>query len=122
TAAPRAAAALPLGRRTTLVIAISAFLGFVAFFWPFVLGPGDVRSSDVAPLLFGVLLLLVVAVLVAQVSEGGIDAKALALLGVLSAINAALRPLGAGTAGIETVFFLLVLAGRVFGPGFGFVL
>ena len=30
------------------------------------------------------------------------------------------RPHDAGTAGIETVFFLLVLAGRVFGPGFGF--
>jgi len=41
---------------------------------------------------------------------------------VLCAINAALRPLGAGTAGIETVFFILVLAGRVFGPGFGFAL
>ena len=50
------------------------------------------------------------------------DSKALAMLGVLSAINAALRPLGAGTAGIETVFFLLVLAGRVYGAGFGFVL
>ena len=37
-------------------------------------------------------------------------------------LGAALRPLGAGTAGIETVFFLLVLAGRVYGPGFGFVL
>jgi energy-coupling factor transport system substrate-specific component len=58
----------------------------------------------------------------ASFSEGGIDSKALAMLGVLSAINAALRPLGAGIAGIETVFFLLVLAGRVFGPGFGFVL
>jgi hypothetical protein len=31
----------------------------------------------------------------------------------------ALRPLGAGTAGIETVFFILVLAGRVFGPASG---
>jgi energy-coupling factor transport system substrate-specific component len=44
------------------------------------------------------------------------------MLGVLSAIGAALRPLGAGTAGIELVFFLLVLGGRVFGPGFGFAL
>ena len=44
------------------------------------------------------------------------------MLGVLTAIGAALRPLGAGVAGIETVFFLLVLAGRVYGPGFGFVL
>ena len=44
------------------------------------------------------------------------------MLGVLSAMGAAVRPLGAGTAGIETVFFLLIIAGRVFGPGFGFVL
>ncbi|MBE7187732.1 MAG: ECF transporter S component, partial [Jatrophihabitans endophyticus] len=40
----------------------------------------------------------------------------------LSAVNAALRPMGAGTAGIELVFFVIVLAGRVFGPGFGFSL
>jgi energy-coupling factor transport system substrate-specific component len=44
------------------------------------------------------------------------------MLGVCSAIGAALRPIGAGTAGVETVFFMLVLAGRVYGPGFGFVL
>ena len=44
------------------------------------------------------------------------------MLGVLAAVGAALRPLGAGTAGLETVFFLLVLAGRVLGAGFGFVL
>ena len=50
------------------------------------------------------------------------DTKALAMLGVLSAIGAALRPLGAGTGGIEIVFFLLVLGGRVYGPAFGFVL
>ena len=50
------------------------------------------------------------------------DTKALAMLGVLSAIGAALRPLGAGTGGIELVFFLLVLGGRVYGPAFGFVL
>lgn len=45
------------------------------------------------------------------------------MLGVLSALNAAVRAtLGAGTAGFESVFFLLILAGRVFGPGFGFLL
>jgi energy-coupling factor transport system substrate-specific component len=37
-------------------------------------------------------------------------------------VGAALRPLGAGTAGVETMFFLVVLAGRVFGAGFGFAL
>ena len=62
------------------------------------------------------------AVVFAEVADGGIDSKALAMLGVLSAVNAGLRPLGAGTAGIETVFFMLIFAGRVFGPGFGFTL
>ena len=61
-------------------------------------------------------------VVLAQLSEGGLDAKALALLGVLSALGAALRPLGAGTAGVETIFFLLVISGRALGPGFGFSL
>jgi energy-coupling factor transport system substrate-specific component len=46
----------------------------------------------------------------------------LAVLGVLSAVIAILRGLSAGTGGVELVFFLLILAGRVFGPGFGFVL
>jgi energy-coupling factor transport system substrate-specific component len=50
------------------------------------------------------------------------DSKTLAMLGVLTAVNAAMRSLGAGLAGVELVFFLLVLAGRVFGPGLGFVL
>jgi energy-coupling factor transport system substrate-specific component len=72
--------------------------------------------------MFGVLLLLVLAVVFAEIADGGIDAKALAMLGVLSAVNAGLRPLGAGTAGLETMFFVLIFAGRVFGPGFGFTL
>jgi energy-coupling factor transport system substrate-specific component len=44
------------------------------------------------------------------------------MLGVLAAVGAALRPLGTGVAGFEPVFFLLVLAGRAYGPGFGFAL
>jgi energy-coupling factor transport system substrate-specific component len=46
----------------------------------------------------------------------------LAILGVLSAVNAILRGISPGSAGVELTFFLLILAGRVFGPGFGFVL
>ena len=83
--------------------------------------PGIGHGTD-APLVFLVLLPILVVVVLAEIAGGGIDSKALAMLGVLSAIGAALRPLGAGTAGIETTFFLLILAGRVFGPGFGFVL
>ncbi|HEV7204309.1 MAG TPA: ECF transporter S component [Jatrophihabitans sp.] len=108
--------------RTGLAISLAGIVGLVAFLWPFVVVPGRLGSTFAPPVLFGVLLLLVLAVVFAEIADGGIDSKAVAMLGVLSAVNAALRPLGAGTAGIETVFFVLVLAGRVFGPGFGFTL
>lgn len=114
--------AVRVGRRSAFTLAVASFLGLVAFTWPFVLPAGRTGSVMLPPLLFGLLLALVMAVALAQIADGGIDAKALAMLGVLSAVNAAVRPLGAGTAGVETVFFLLVLAGRVFGPGFGFLL
>jgi len=120
----RSGDALRLGPRTAVVLAIASVGGLVMFCWPlFLRGDGtDYAHTADAPFVFMLVLPVLVGVVLASFSEGGMDAKALAMLGVLSAINAALRPLGAGTAGIETVFFLLVLAGRVFGPGFGFVL
>jgi energy-coupling factor transport system substrate-specific component len=114
--------AIRIPRRTVLSLALASFVGVIAFLWPFVVVPGTFGNTYAPLLLFGVLLVLVVAVVFAEISDGGIDAKAIAMLGVLSAVNAALRPLGAGTAGIELVFFLIVLAARVFGPGFGFAL
>jgi energy-coupling factor transport system substrate-specific component len=116
------AVAIRVRGRTASTLVMASFVGVVAFVWPFVVAPGRFERSYTPPLMFGVLLVLVLAVVFAEVADGGIDAKALAMLGVLSAVNAALRPLGAGTAGLETVFFVIVLAGRVFGPGFGFTL
>ena len=115
-------AAVPVGRRAVAVIAVASVLGLVSIGWPLLVAPGRVGDGLVAPLMFGLLLLLVLTVVLAELADGGIDAKSVALLGVLSAVGAALRPLGAGTAGIETVFFTLVIAGRVYGPGFGFAL
>jgi energy-coupling factor transport system substrate-specific component len=118
--------ALPVRLRSRLVLLLASLAGLAAFAWPLLISPrpgadGTGHTLD-APLVFLLTLPVLVVVVLAEIADGGIDPKALALLGVLSAVNAALRPLGAGTAGIETVFFLLVLAGRVFGPGFGFVL
>ncbi|MFW5634445.1 MAG: hypothetical protein ACOCYR_06095, partial [Erythrobacter sp.] len=91
--------------------------------WPLLVGPDfPLDQGRDAPLWFAGLLVLVLAVALAEVADGGLDARAVATLGVLSALGAAVRALGAGTAGLETIFFLLILAGRVFGPGFGFVL
>ncbi len=74
------------------------------------------------PFVFLALLPVVILVVLAEVTEGGLDPRVLAVLGVLSAVIAVLRGLSPGTGGVELVFFLLILAGRVFGPGFGFVL
>jgi energy-coupling factor transport system substrate-specific component len=104
------------------LILVSA-VGVAAFGWPLLARPtsGLAHATD-APLLFALLLPLLLAVALAELSEGGMDAKTVAMLGVLAAVGAALRPLGTGVAGFEPVFFLLVLAGRAYGPGFGFVL
>ncbi len=117
------AAVVGFDGRSALTLALASFAGAIAFAWPLlrVPAPGIGHETD-APLIFLILLPILVVVILAEISSGGIDSKALAMLGVLSAIGAALRPLGAGTAGIETSFFLLIVAGRVFGPGFGFVL
>ncbi|MCQ4082120.1 ECF transporter S component [Streptomyces sp. RB6PN25] len=112
-----------LGARSVCALALVSAVGVVAFGWPLLADPGSglAHSTD-APWLFAALLPLLLAVAVATVSDTGLDAKSVAMLGVLAATGAALRPLGAGTAGIEPMFFLMVLAGRVLGPGFGFVL
>lgn len=121
--AERAARAVVLRPRSTVAVVLACVAGLLAFAWPlFASAESALAENRTAPLVFGLLLPLVLAVVLFEIGEGGMDPKAVAMLGVLSAVGAALRPLGAGTAGLETVFFLLVLAGRVFGAGFGFVL
>lgn len=109
--------------RTRWTLGLAFVASVLAFAWPLFTASGSTfADTDVAPLLFALLLPVLVAIVLVELGDGGMDAKTVAMLGVLSALGAALRPLGAGTAGVELVFFLIVLAGRVFGPGFGFVL
>ncbi|MFD7920557.1 ECF transporter S component [Streptomyces sp. NPDC059740] len=127
----RRARPVRVGPRSAVSLALVSAIGVAAFGWPLLASSasGLAHSGD-APWLFAALLPLLLAVAVATLSDGargsggapGLDAKTVAMLGVLAAAGAALRPLGGGTAGIEPMFFLMVLAGRVLGPGFGFVL
>ncbi|MFF4605232.1 ECF transporter S component [Streptomyces sp. NPDC001339] len=119
----RQARPVRLGPRSIAALTLVSLTGVMAFGWPLLAdsASGLAHSQD-APWLFAALLPLLLAVVVATIADTGLDAKAIAMLGVLAAAGAALRPLGAGTAGIEPMFFLLVLSGRVLGPGFGFVL
>lgn len=114
--------AVALTRRSAAVLAVASLAGLLMLCWPLLLQvePGTTRVDP--PFLFLALLPVVIVVVLAEVSEGGLDPRVLAVLGVLSAVNAVLRGISAGTAGVELVFFLLILAGRVLGPGFGFVL
>ncbi|UUN26640.1 ECF transporter S component [Streptomyces sp. FIT100] len=120
----RAVRPVRLGPRSIAALVLIGLIGAAAFGWP-LLADADAAVTDHAqdaPWLFAALLPLLVAVVVATISDGGIDAKAVAMVGVLAAVGAALRPLGAGTAGLEPMFFLMVLSGRVLGPALGFVL
>jgi energy-coupling factor transport system substrate-specific component len=107
-------------QNATLILALG--IGLVAFMWPVFLADQSAMSPAQAPLVFALVLPLLLAVVLAELTSGGLDAKALAMLGVLAAIGTVLRPLSAGTAGFDLIFFLFILAGRVYGANFGFAL
>lgn len=111
------------GMPSVLALGLVTLVGLAAFLWPFFADPriGEEHGHD-APWLFALLLGLLAVVLLAELTAEGLDAKAVAVLGVLAAMGGALRVLSAGTAGLEPMFFLLVLGGRVLGASKGFLL
>jgi energy-coupling factor transport system substrate-specific component len=116
---------VPVRLRSALALGLVFVVGIVAFGWPFLVQPGaalDSSHSGDAPMVFVLVLPLLAAVVLAELTAGGMDAKAVAMLGMLAAVGGALRALGPGTAGLEPSFAVIVLGGRVFGRGFGFVL
>ncbi len=117
------APALPLGIRTGIALALTSVIGLFAFTWPLVIGGGSILAHNAAaPVVLAGVLLAVILVSLVALGDGGIDAKTVTMLGLLAAIGAVLRPLSAGSAGVEFVFLFIILGGRVFGPGFGFAL
>ncbi len=117
--------AIRFGTRSSFLVLLTSVFGLAAFAWPLLIhqasGQNTAHSGD-APWIFVGLVPLLLAIVMAELSEGAIDAKAVALLGILAACFAALRVPSPGINGFEPEWFLLVLAGRVFGRGFGFVL
>jgi energy-coupling factor transport system substrate-specific component len=89
------------------------------FLWPFFYSGQSLPRTQ---LFFWAALTVAFFLVIIQISNSALDAKSVALLGVLSALIAALRPLGAGAVGIEPMWFILILSARVFGPSFGFIL
>lgn len=114
------------GWRTPVLMALVVLVGAAAFGWPFLARPGSelgqMGHSTDASFFFVALMALMALVLLAEMTSGGVDAKTVAVLGVLAAAGGALRVLSGGTAGLEPMFFLLVVAGRALGATLGFML
>ena len=121
--AGRPSPAIRVRRWSAVALALSCVVGVAAFSWPLLVAPGaGLAHATDAPLILGAVVACVLVVVHLALVDGGMDVKAVALLGLLSAVGAALRPLSAGTAGVELVFTVVVLGGRVLGAGFGFAL
>jgi len=105
-----------------ITISSTAVASLVIFTWPLLISAEGASQAALAQGIFIALMPALLALIVIEFASGQIEAKQLAVLGVLIALNAVIRILGAGTAGIETAFFIIILGGFVFGAGFGFIL
>lgn len=114
--------AIPLRWRTSIAVAVTSVVGAIGLGWPFLVPNVAAHSSGNAPWLFLLLIPLVFAILFAEFGDGGLDAKSVAVLGILAGVGAALRPVSGGATGFSFEFVLLILGGRALGRGFGFVL
>lgn len=109
-------------RRSVFALSLASLVSGYCFLWPFFL---DAHSSahHLNNQIFSVVAVpIALGILIVEISNQRLDAKSVALLGVLAALTAALRPMGAGAVGIEPMWFILILSARVFGPAFGFIL
>lgn len=114
-----------------ITYALATGIGLVAFLYPFWL-PALVQSpfqqqahAGDSALMLTVLVGLCLAVLLLEVQSQGVNTKAVALLGVLVAINATLRFAEVaipGPGGFSPIFPLIILGGYVLGGRFGFLL
>ena len=116
---------------TAAIYLLTTGLGIAAFLYPFWLPAaqqatmtGMAHAQD-APLLLSVLAGLCFVVLLFEVQSQGMSAKVVALLGILTAMNAVLRFAEVaipGPGGFSPIFLLITLGGYVFGARFGFLL
>ena len=108
--------------RSLVVLVIASMISAYCFLWPFFLNAHSSAHHLNNQIFSLVGVPAALAVLIVEISDQRLDAKSVALLGVLAALTAALRPMGAGAVGIEPMWFVLILSARVFGPSFGFIL
>jgi energy-coupling factor transport system substrate-specific component len=113
------------GARSVGLLVLVSGVGLAGLCWPFFVSAHSATSTahaGDAPWVLLAMVPLLLALCASELARGQLDARAIAVLGILAACGTALRIPSPGVAGLEPVFFLLVLAGRVYGPSFGFAL
>jgi energy-coupling factor transport system substrate-specific component len=119
-------------RLSSAAIYLTATLsGLLVLLYPFFLpaatqqtGFGTLRMSEM-PLMMTFLLALCLVVLLFEAQGQMVNTKLIALLGILVAINSALRFIETaipGPGGFTPIFFLIILVGYVFGGRVGFLM
>lgn len=112
------------GFLTNLIISTLGVLSLAA---PFVLPQARTTEtqSSTYPIMISLIIGLCVIIVFYEIQSSIIDSKMIAFLGVLIAINAAIRFLEnaiPGPAGFSPTFFLIILVGYYFGGRMGFLM
>jgi energy-coupling factor transport system substrate-specific component len=98
-------------------VAAISIAGLALFLWPF-------AASDTPPAAAAIALSIGVVAMLAfvEASTRRLDARRFALLAAIAAIDAGLRLiLVTGLGGFSPIFFLILAAGYVYGPSYGFL-
>ncbi|HEY3291007.1 MAG TPA: ECF transporter S component [Anaerolineae bacterium] len=123
-----------LGRFLSVAIyVLASLIGLTAFLYPFFTLSAQASAAATqqmahgadSPLVLALLIGLCLAALAVEAQGQVMSAKVIALLGILVAINSALRFAEAvvrGPGGFSPVFMLIILCGFVFGSRFGFMM
>ena len=100
-----------------MTLAVVSLAGVVLFLWPFLAASAPSTGAAVS-----LALGTVVAFAAVETLTRRLDSRRFALLAAIAALDAALRLiLVNGIGGFSPIFFLILVAGYVFGPSFGFL-
>src|SRR5258706_2745054 len=103
--------------RRAVPIALVSLVGVALFAWPF--AGSDLPASTPA---WALTLATLAGLFVVETGTRQLDARGIALLAAIAAIDTALRlSVIVGIGGFSPIYFLVLCAGFVFGPSYGFL-
>lgn len=100
-----------------MILAGISAAGLLLFFWPFVAAAAPPQTFS-----FAIALGVIAVLAFIELATRRLDARRFALLAAIAALDAALRlVLVVGLGGFSPIFFLILAAGYIYGPSFGFL-